>query len=40
MCCSFVHVLEYFQQSYPIPTYEAGIEDAAFDVLLFCDYMC
>jgi hypothetical protein len=28
MCCSFVItlVLEYFQQSYPIPTYESRIE--------------
>jgi hypothetical protein len=35
MCCSFViPVFEsIFQQSYPIPTYKAGISD----VLLFCD---
>jgi hypothetical protein len=38
MCCSFVIpslrlVLEYFQQSYPIPTYKAGIEWCA----AFCD---
>jgi hypothetical protein len=37
MCCSFVIpslcLVGIFQQSYPIPTYKAGLSD----VLLFCD---
>jgi hypothetical protein len=32
-CDSFLYVWSFFQQSYPISTYEAGLSD----VLLFCD---